>query len=63
VQADGVRFVFGLPCPEVDPLLAAFGDIGIRLVLIRHEAAGVHMADGLYKTTGHWSGSRPPKRM
>jgi acetolactate synthase-1/2/3 large subunit len=49
---EGIRFVFGLPCPEVDPLLAALDAHRIRLVPIRHEAAGVHMAEGLYKTTG-----------
>ncbi len=49
---EGVRFVFGLPCPEVDPLLATLADHEIRFVPIRHEAAAVHMAEGLYKTTG-----------
>ena len=49
---EGVKFVFGLPCPEIDPLLAALGSSGIRLVTVRHEAAAVHMAEGLYKTTG-----------
>jgi acetolactate synthase-1/2/3 large subunit len=49
---EGVRFVFGLPSPEIDPLLAALEDHGIRLVPIRHESAGAHMAEGLYKTTG-----------
>ena len=49
---EGVKFVFGLPCPEIDPLLAALDANGIRLVTIRHEAAAVHMAEGLYKTTG-----------
>lgn len=49
---EGVRFVFGLPCPEVDPILAALDAHGIRLVPVRHEAAAVHMAEGLYKTTG-----------
>ncbi len=49
---EGVRFVFGLPCPEIDPLLAALDGNGIRLVPVRHEAAGAHMAEGLYKTTG-----------
>ena len=52
LAAEGVRFVFGLPCPEIDPLLAALEPNGIRLVPVRHEAAGVHMAEGLYKTTG-----------
>jgi acetolactate synthase-1/2/3 large subunit len=49
---EGVRFVFGLPCPEVDPILASLEPYGLRLVPIRHEAAAVHMAEGLYKTTG-----------
>jgi acetolactate synthase-1/2/3 large subunit len=49
---EGVRFVFGLPCPEIDPFLAALDANGIRFVTIRHEAAAVHMAEGLYKTTG-----------
>ena len=49
---EGIRFVFGLPCPEVDPILAALEAHDIRLVPVRHEAAAVHMAEGLYKTTG-----------
>ena len=47
-----VKFVFGLQCPEIDPFLAALDGNGIRFVPIRHEAAGAHMAEGLYKTTG-----------
>jgi acetolactate synthase I/II/III large subunit len=47
-----VRFVFGLPCPEVDPLLAKLEQYEVRFVPVRHEAAAVHMAEGLYKTTG-----------
>lgn len=49
---EGVRFVFGLPCPEIDPFLAALAAHEIRFVPVRHEAAAVHMAEGLYKTTG-----------
>ncbi len=52
LQAEGIEFLFGLPSPEIDPLLAALEEHGIRLVPIRHEAAGAHMAEGLYKTTG-----------
>ncbi len=52
LRAEGIEFLFGLPSPEIDPLLAELGDHGIRLVPVRHEAAGVHMAEGLYKTTG-----------
>ena len=52
LQAEGIEFLFGLPSPEIDPLFAQLQTHGIRLVPIRHEAAGVHMAEGLYKTTG-----------
>lgn len=47
-----IRFVFGLPCPEIDPLLAALEGNDIRFVPVRHEAAAAYMAMGLYKTTG-----------
>jgi acetolactate synthase-1/2/3 large subunit len=49
---EGVKFIFGLPSPEVDPLLAQLEQYNVRLVPVRHEAAAVHMAEGLYKTTG-----------
>ncbi len=49
---EGIKFVFGLQCPEIDPFLAALEGYGMRFVPIRHEAAAVHMAEGLYKTTG-----------
>jgi acetolactate synthase-1/2/3 large subunit len=52
LAAEGIEFLFGLPSPEVDPLLAALEAHGIRHVPVRHEAAGVHMAEGLYKSTG-----------
>jgi acetolactate synthase I/II/III large subunit len=49
---EDVKFAFGLPCPEVDPLLASLEPHQIRFIPIRHEAGGAHMAEGLYKTTG-----------
>ncbi len=49
---EGVRFLIGLPCPDVDPLLAKLPEFGIRLVPVRHEAAAVHIAEGIYKSTG-----------
>jgi acetolactate synthase-1/2/3 large subunit len=52
LQAEGIEFLFGLPSPEIDPLLAQLQAHGIRMVPVRHEAAAVHMAEGLYKTTG-----------
>lgn len=52
---EGIKHVFGLPSPEIDPLFASFEKNGIRLIPIRHESAGVHMAEGLYKSTGQAS--------
>ncbi len=52
LAGENVKFLFGLPSPEIDPLLAQLPGHGIRMVPVRHEAAGAHMAEGLYKTTG-----------
>jgi acetolactate synthase-1/2/3 large subunit len=52
LQVEGIEFLFGLPSPEADPLLAQLEAHSIRLVPVRHEAAAVHMAEGLYRTTG-----------
>ncbi len=52
LAAEGIEHVFGLPSPEIDPLLASLEEHGIRLVPVRHESAGAHMAEGLYKSTG-----------
>jgi acetolactate synthase-1/2/3 large subunit len=52
LAAENVRFAFGLPCPELDPLLAALEGNGIRFVPVRHEAAAAYLAAGLYETTG-----------
>jgi acetolactate synthase-1/2/3 large subunit len=49
---EGVKLVFGLQSPEIDPFLAALDSNGLRFVTVRHEAAAVHMAEGLYKATG-----------
>ena len=52
LAAEGVELLFGLPCPEIEPILASLEAHGLRFVPVRHEAAGVHMAEGVYKTTG-----------
>jgi acetolactate synthase-1/2/3 large subunit len=52
LAAEGIRFVFGLPCPEIEPILAVLEKYRMRFVPVRHEAAAVHMAEGIYKTTG-----------
>src|ERR1035437_10304009 len=55
LEAEGIEFLIGLPSPESDPLISELEAHGIQLVPVRHEAAGVHMAEGLYKTTGRAS--------
>ena len=49
---EGVRFLFALPDDHYDMLLGSLEKYGIRHVTVRHEAAAVHMAEGLYKSTG-----------
>jgi acetolactate synthase-1/2/3 large subunit len=49
---EGIEVLFGLPSPEIDPLLVELPEHGVRLFPVRHEAAGVHMAEGWYKTSG-----------
>ncbi len=52
LQKERVEWVFGLPDFGYDPLLLHLADYGMRLIPPRHEAAAVHMAAGVYKTTG-----------
>ena len=52
LQAEGIEYLFGLPSPESDPLLAVLVDHGFRVVPVRHEAAAVHMADAYARITG-----------
>ncbi len=52
LASEGIDHVFGLPSPEIDPLFAHLEENGISLMPVRHESAGVHMAEGLYKSTG-----------
>lgn len=52
---EGIKFVFGLQSPESDPFLAALEGNSIEFITVRHEAAAVHMAEGVYKTTGQVS--------
>jgi acetolactate synthase-1/2/3 large subunit len=52
LAAEGVKLLFGLPCPEIEPILASLDAHGMRFVPIRHEAAAVYMAEGVYKSTG-----------
>jgi acetolactate synthase-1/2/3 large subunit len=53
LRACGVDTVFGYPGGAVLPLYDALhGDIGLRHVLVRHEQAAVHAAEGYARSTG-----------
>jgi acetolactate synthase-1/2/3 large subunit len=46
LEDEGVKTVFGLPGGTVIPLYDAFYDSSIKHVLVRHEQAAAHAADG-----------------
>ena len=46
MATEGVKFLFGLPSPTADPILANLEDNGVRFVPVHHESAAVHMAEG-----------------
>ncbi len=52
LKAEGVDVVFGLPGGANLPTYDAFVDVGIRHILVRHEAGGGHAAEGYAKATG-----------
>ena len=53
LQAQGVKVVFGYPGGAVLPIYdALFGQNAIRHVLVRHEQAAVHAAEGYARSTG-----------
>ena len=49
---EGVEIVFGYPGGAVTPLYDALPDFPLRHVLVRHEQAAAHAADGYARATG-----------
>ena len=49
---EGVETLFGIPGGAVIPLFDAFYDCPIRVLLMRHEQATAHAADGYARATG-----------
>jgi acetolactate synthase-1/2/3 large subunit len=49
---EGIDVVFGIPGGAVIPLYHFLRDYPIRLVLMRHEQAAIHSADGYARVTG-----------
>ena len=48
----GVEVLFGIPGGSVIPLFDALYDSDLRLILVRHEQAAAHAADGYARATG-----------
>ncbi len=52
LEAQGVEYIFGLSGGAVIPIFDALVNSKIKLILVRHEQAAVHMADGYARVTG-----------
>lgn len=52
MEAEGVEHIFGLSGGAAMPIFDALVDSKIKLVLVRHEQGGTHMADGYARATG-----------
>jgi len=53
---EGVRYVFGVPGDQINPITDAIyrlgGDTGMKFITTRHEQAAAHMADAWARVTG-----------
>jgi acetolactate synthase-1/2/3 large subunit len=52
LEREGVEYVFGLSGGAALPIFDALADSKIKLILVRHEQGGTHMADGYARATG-----------
>ena len=52
LKKEGVKRIIGISDAFYHPVMLNCEKYGIRWVAPRHEAAGVHIAEGVYKTTG-----------
>ncbi|MCK4388268.1 MAG: thiamine pyrophosphate-binding protein [Dehalococcoidia bacterium] len=52
LKKEGVSRIFGLPDPSANPMLFNMEKYGMRWISVRHEAAGVAMLEGIYRTSG-----------
>ncbi len=52
LEAEGVEVVFGIPGGPIIPLYDALAEAPFRHVLVRHEQAACHAADGYARVTG-----------
>ncbi len=52
LKKEGVELLFGYPGGQIMPFFDALYDGGLKTILVRHEQAAAHMADGYARTTG-----------
>ncbi len=52
LENQGVEYMFGLPGGSVIPIFDALVDSKIKSILVRHEQAATHIADGYARVTG-----------
>src|SRR5659263_303432 len=52
LKEEGVEVIFGFPGGKVIPIYDAIFDANIRHILVRHEQAAAHAADGYARATG-----------
>ena len=52
LKKEGVEVIFGYPGGQVLPLFDKLYDASVRFVLVRHEQAAAHAADGYARATG-----------
>ncbi len=52
LEREGVEYIFGLSGGAAMPIFDALVESSVKLVLVRHEQGGTHMADGYARATG-----------
>jgi acetolactate synthase-1/2/3 large subunit len=52
LKKEGLKRIFALPDFAFNTLIAKTSEYGVRWIAPRHEAAAVHMAEAVFKTTG-----------
>ncbi|MFC1919497.1 thiamine pyrophosphate-binding protein [Chloroflexota bacterium] len=52
LKQEGLKYLFTLSGNQIEPILDAVIDSGIKLIDVRHEQAAVHMADAMARLTG-----------
>jgi acetolactate synthase-1/2/3 large subunit len=52
LEAEGVRYVFGIPGEETLDLNESLADSAVEFIPVRHEQGGAYMADAYGRLTG-----------